>query len=256
MGETGAKTPNYGEAMSSSFDMTTIVFGLLAIFVIWKLRSVLGQRTGAERPPQPPETMARDADRAPPGVARPTEPANEDRVIRMSDARERARFDDPDRWKPFAEAGTPVAAGLDAIARRDSSFEARGFVDGAKQAYEMIVAAFARGDRRALQPLLAKDVYESFAAAISEREKRGEKVETTFVAIPEVKIERAALNGSVADLTLRIHAQVISAVRDAAGAVIDGSLEKVSDLSDLWTFSRDVTSRDPNWKLVSTQTGA
>jgi predicted lipid-binding transport protein (Tim44 family) len=210
--------------------MTTIVFALLAIFVVWKLRSVLGQRTGAERPPQPPETMSR--------------------------ARERARFDDPDRWKPFAVVGGPVADGLDAIARRDPSFDARAFVEGAKQAYEMIVTAFAKGDRRTLQPLLAREVYDSFAAAITEREKRGEKAETTFVAIPDVKIERAAVNGSAADLTLRIHAQFISAVRDSAGAVVDGSPDTVADVSDLWTFSRDVTSRDPNWKLVSTQTGA
>lgn len=241
--------------------MTTIVFGLLAIFVIWKLRSVLGQRTGAERPPERPQdqrpqerpqAFGRDA----PGPTRPTEPANEDRVIRMSDARERARFDDADRWKPYAEAGTPVAEGLDAIARRDPSFDARGFVEGAKQAYEMIVAAFAKGDRRTLQSLLAKDVFDSFSAAIAEREKRGDKAETTFVAIPEIRIEHAALNGAVADVALRIKAQMISAVRDASGAVVDGSPEKVADVSDLWTFSRDVTSRDPNWKLVATQTGA
>jgi len=242
--------------MSSSIDVTTIVFALLAIFVVWKLRSVLGQRTGAERPPEPPQPLSRDADRPAPGATRPPEPANEDRVIRMSEARERARFEDPDRWKPYAQAGTPVADGLDAIARRDPAFDARSFVEGAKQAYEMIVAAFAKGDRRALQPLLAKDVYDSFAGAIAEREKRGEKAETTFVGIPDVKIERAALNGSVADVTLRLHAQFISAVRDASGAVVDGSPDTVADVRDLWTFSRDVSARDPNWKLIATQTGA
>lgn len=230
--------------------MTTVVFALLAIFVVWKLRSVLGQRTGAERPPEP---LARDAA---PSAARPPEPANEDRVIRMSEARERSRLEDPDRWKPYAQAGTPVADGLDAIASRDAGFDARAFVEGAKQAYEMIVVAFAKGDRAALRPLLARDVYESFAAAIAEREQRGHKAETTFVAIPDVKIERAALNGSLADVTLRIHAQFISAVRDSSGAVVDGSPDAVADARDLWTFSRDVTSRDPNWKLVATQTGA
>ena len=242
--------------MSSSFDMTTVVFALVAIFVVWKLRSVLGQRTGAERPPESPQTFRRDADRQDQNATRAPEPANEDRVIRMSDARERARFEDPERWAPFAQAGTPVADGLDAIARSDASFDARGFVEGAKQAYEMIVVAFAKGDRRTLQSLLSKEVYESFAAAIAEREKRGEKAETTFVAIPEAKIERAALAGSAAEVTLRIHAQFISAVRDASGAVIDGSPETVADVRDLWTFARDVSSRDPNWKLVGTQTAA
>lgn len=240
--------------------MTTVVFALLALFVVWKLRSVLGQRTGAERPPEPqqPRVFGRDGapDAARAGVGQPSEPANEDRVIRMSEARERARFDDPDRWKPYAEAGTPVAEGLDAIARRDPSFDARGFVEGAKQAYEMIVAAFAKGDRRTLQSLLAKDVYDSFAGAIAEREKRGEKAEATFVGMKEVRVARAALTGSTADVTLRLHAQLISATRDAAGSVVDGSPETVADVIDLWTFSRDVSSRDPNWKLIATQTEA
>lgn len=237
--------------MSSSIDMSTIVFGLLALFVIWQLRAVLGKRTGAERPPERPAPLAREADREP--MARPSEPANEDRVIRMSEMRERARFEDADRWKPYVEAGTPVGDGLDAIARRDPSFNLREFVEGAKQAYEMIVTAFAKGDKRALQSLLAKDVYDGFAAAIADRETRGETAETTFVSIDDVKVERATLDGSTADVTLRLHSKLISAVRARDGAVVDGAPDKVADVFDLWTFSRDVTSRDPNWKLVSTQ---
>jgi predicted lipid-binding transport protein (Tim44 family) len=231
--------------------MTTVVFALIAIFVVWKLRSVLGQRGGAERPPEP---MRRDA--PPENVGRPPAPANEDRVIRMSDVRERARFDDPERWSPYAAAGTPIAAGLDDIARRDPSFDARSFVEGAKQAYEMIVTAFAAGDRKTLQPLLAKEVYDGFAAAIAEREKRGEKVEQTFVSIDDVQIADAAQRGAMAHVTLRVHSKLITATRDAQGNVVDGAPDKIGDVIDIWTFARDVTTRDPNWKLVATQAAA
>jgi predicted lipid-binding transport protein (Tim44 family) len=242
--------------MSSSIDMTTVIFAILAVFVVWKLRAVLGQRTGAERPPEATRREGFKQDGAREEVGRPSTPANEDGVIRMSELRERARFEDPDRWRPYAEAGSPVAAGLDAIARRDPSFDVKSFVDGAKQAYEMIVTAFAAGDRRTLQPLLAKDVYDGFAGAISEREKNKRTVEQTFVSIDDVAVADAALRGPTAEVTLRLHSKLINATRDAAGAVVDGAPDKIVDVYDQWTFARDVTSRDPNWRLVATQNPA
>jgi predicted lipid-binding transport protein (Tim44 family) len=103
--------------------------------------------------------------------------------------------------------------------------------------------------------LLAKDVYDSFAAALADREKRGEKVETTFVAIDNAAIADAGMRGRFAEITLRFSAQMINATRDSDGAVIDGSADKVVEVNDTWSFARDVSSRDPNWKLVSTGGG-
>jgi predicted lipid-binding transport protein (Tim44 family) len=157
-----------------------------------------------------------------------------------------------ERWKGIAEAGTPVAAGLDAILARDTGFDAKHFVSGAKGAYEMIVSAFAEGDRKTLKQFLSKEVYDGFEGALREREQRGEKVETRFVSIDKADVVGAEVRGNMAQLTLRFVSQLISATRDKSGAVIEGSADRVTGMTDEWTFARDVTSRDPNWKLVAT----
>jgi predicted lipid-binding transport protein (Tim44 family) len=128
-------------------------------------------------------------------------------------------------------------------------------VSGAKSAYEMIVLAFAGGDRRALKDLLSSEVYEGFEAAIKEREQRGEKVETRFASIDKAEIVNAEVRDRAAQITIRFVSQMISATRDKAGTVVDGNPEKLTDVTDVWTFARDITSRDPNWKLVGTESG-
>ena len=164
-------------------------------------------------------------------------------------------MDDPDRWKGIAETGTPLAQGLDAIAAADGGFDARGFSEGAKHAYEMIVGAFAQGDRKTLKDLLSREVYDGFVGAITEREKRGERIVTTFVSIDKADIVDAQLKGRVAQVTMRFLCKLITATYDKAGAVIDGAPDKVVDVTDVWTFSRDAGSRDPNWKLIATESG-
>ncbi len=159
-----------------------------------------------------------------------------------------------DRWKPNAEPGSKAWAGLDAIAAADPAFAIKPFVDGAKSAYEMIVTAFAEGNREVLRNLLSPEVFESFAAALAEREKRGEKVTTTFVSIDKVMIDDAGLNGRTAEIKIHFTAQMITATRDQAGTVIDGSPDKVVQIDDVWTFARNTGSRDPNWKLAATET--
>jgi predicted lipid-binding transport protein (Tim44 family) len=148
-----------------------------------------------------------------------------------------------------------VAGGLDAIARDDKSFDAKQFVGGARAAYEMIVSAFAEGDRRTLKNLLSREVYEGFEQAIRDRESRGDKAETRFVSIDKSDIIGAELRNRTAQVTVRFVSQLISVTRDRNGNVIEGSPEKVTDVTDVWTFARDVTSRDPNWKLVATEAG-
>jgi predicted lipid-binding transport protein (Tim44 family) len=230
-------------------DIYTIILLALAVIIFLKLRSVLGQRTGRERPPFNPYT------------AREARPAPGDKVValppRTGETVAAKVADKPpvDRWKGIAQAGSPIAKGLDAIAGEDRSFDAQHFVAGARSAYEMIVSAYAEGDRRALKNLLARDVYEGFEQAIREREQRGEVVETRFVSIDSSDIIGAELRNKVSHITIKFVSQLVSVTRDKAGAVIDGSPDKVTDVTDIWTFARDVTSRDPNWKLVATETG-
>jgi predicted lipid-binding transport protein (Tim44 family) len=120
-------------------------------------------------------------------------------------------------------------------------------------AYEMIVMAFANGDRKSLKGLLSREVYDGFDAAISDREAKGEKVKSTFVGIDKADIMHAEMKGSEALVTVRIVSQMISATYDKSDTLIDGDAEAVGEVSDLWTFSRDTRSRDPNWKLVATE---
>ncbi len=229
-------------------DIYTIIFLALAVFIFLRLRNVLGQRTGSERPPYDraarnivqgapdsnvvpiPGTVIDQAPMAPPAdVAPPT-----------------------DRWKGIAEAGTALAQGLDAIAAQDSSFDPRHFLSGARSAYEMIVLAFANGDRRSLKDLLSAEVYESFDAAIKERERQERKTETRFVSIDKAEVVGADARERNAQLTVRFVSQMISVTRDKTGAIVDGNPDKVADITDVWTFARDPSSRDPNWKLVGT----
>jgi len=233
------------------FDIYTIIFLALAVFIFLRLRSVLGQRTGRERPPYDPYS-ARDAVRPAPTndkvvtlPGRPTEAA----------AKPVEEAAPAERWKDVAEPGSALAAGLDVIAAQDPSFDAKHFLAGARAAYEMVVTAFAEGDRRTLKNLLSRDVYDGFETAIREREARGETAETRFVSIDKADITGAEVRGRSAQVTVRFVSQIVSVTRDKSGAVIEGSPDKVTDVTDVWTFARDVTSRDPNWKLVATEAG-
>jgi predicted lipid-binding transport protein (Tim44 family) len=229
-------------------DIYTIIFLALAVFIFLRLRNVLGQRTGNERPPY---------DRAARNVV---QGAQDNKVVPMPgtviDQAPLAPSADAtppiDRWKGIAEPGTPLAHGLDGIAAEDSSFDPRHFLSGARSAYEMIVLAFANGDRRALKDLLSSEVYESFEAAIKERERQEQKTETRFVSIDKAEIVGAETRDRAAQLTVRFVSQMISVTRDKAGTIVDGNPDKVADITDVWTFARDTTSRDPNWKLVGT----
>jgi predicted lipid-binding transport protein (Tim44 family) len=221
------------------------------VFIFLRLRSVLGQRTGRERPPYDPFSP-RDAVRT----------SSSDKVVqlptRKADAAKSVDAGDEEpanRWQGVAEPDSPVAAGLDAIAATDPSFDAHTFLAGARAAYEMVVTAFAEGDRRALKNLLSKEVYDGFDTAIREREARGESAESRFVSIDKTEITNGELRGKTAQITVRFVSQLISVTRDRAGAVIDGSADKVTEVTDVWTFARDVSSRDPNWKLVATEAG-
>jgi predicted lipid-binding transport protein (Tim44 family) len=238
--------------MSNVFDIYTIIFLALAVVIFMRLRSVLGQRTGRERPPYDPYS-ARDAVRSPAAdkkvVTLPTQPA--EAPPRQAEAAPPSA----ERWKGIADSGSAVAAGLDAIAAADPDFDAKHFITGARAAYEMIVTTFAAGDRRQLRSLLSREVFDGFDAAITERENKGETAETRFVSIDTSSITAAELRNRSAQITVRFLSKLVSATRDRTGTVVDGSADKVTDVTDVWTFARDVSSRDPNWKVVATEAG-
>lgn len=229
-------------------DIYTIIFLALAVFIFLRLRNVLGQRTGSERPPF--DRAARDV----------VQGAQDNSIVQlpggMVDQAPLAPTAEPvapaERWKGLAEPGTPLAQGLDTIVAQDSAFDPKHFISGAKGAYEMIVLAFANGDRRALKDLLSSEVFDSFDAVIKDREKHEQKTETRFVSIDKAELMGAEVRDRTAQLTVRFVSQMISVTRDKAGTIVDGNPEKVADITDVWTFARDIASRDPNWKLVGT----
>lgn len=224
----------------------TIFFIVVAGIVLYQLRSVLGRRTGNERPPYDPYTRPdRPADAAPSGnvVTLPS------RRVAPSEA-SAPSYEDVDKIAPI---GTPLNTELRRIKDADPSFEVSSFVDGAKIAYEMVVTGFADGDRKLLKNLLSSEVYQGFDASITERESRGERMQSSFVGIDEATITAAELKDREALVTVRIVSQLISAVLKANGEVVDGDPETVVEVRDVWTFARDTSSRDPNWKLVGTE---
>jgi predicted lipid-binding transport protein (Tim44 family) len=230
-------------------DIYTIIFLALAVFIFLRLRNVLGQRTGSERPPF--DRAARNAlQGAPDNNVVPIPGKMIDQPPPLAPTADIAP--PTDRWKGLAEPGTPLAQGLDAILAQDSSFDPRHFLSGARSAYEMIVLAFANGDRRALRDLLSSEVFDSFDAVIKDREKHEQKTETRFVSIDKAELVAAEARDRSAQLTVRFVSQMISVTRDKAGTIVDGNPDKVADITDIWTFARDTTSRDPNWKLVGT----
>src|SRR6202167_457241 len=240
------------ERMSNVFDIYTIIFLALAVFIFLRLRSVLGQRTGRERPPYDPysarEVRTAATDKV---VTLPPRPTAEPAPARSVDVPSVPA----DRWKGVADSGSSTASGLDAITSADATFDVQHFITGARAAYEMVVTAFAEGDRRQLRNLLSREVYDGFDAAIGEREGRGETAETRFVSIDGATVTAAELRARTAQITIRFVSKLITATRDRSGAVIEGNAEKVTDVTDVWTFARDVSSRDPNWKVIATEAG-
>lgn len=229
-------------------DIYTIIFLALAVFIFLRLRNVLGQRTGGERPPF--DRAARNA--VPGGPDSNLGPVPGAVIDPVPPPATGGATADDDRWKGLAEPGSALAGGLDAIVAQDASFDPRHFIAGARSAYEMIVLAFANGDRRALRDLLSPEVFDSFDSVIKERERLEQTTETRFVSIDKAELVGAEARDRTAQLTVRFVSQMISVTRDKTGTIVDGNPDKVADITDIWTFARDTASRDPNWKLVGT----
>ena len=214
-----------------------IVFAVIAVFLVLRLRSVLGRRTGTEQRRDP---FA--------GAPANDQPMRRDAPAAVPDLSSRPKIATP------ADApATPLAKGLADIRAADGDFDEQHFAAGCLAAFEMIVAAFAKGDAATLRPLLSDDVFGNFNGAIEERRRAGHVHETTVVGIRAVDILEAELQGKNAVLTVKIQSDQINVTRDAAGQVVDGDAGAVAPVTDIWTFSRNTRSRDPNWTLVATR---
>lgn len=235
--------------MNGFIDIYTIIFLVIAVVIFLRLRNVLGRRTGNERPPFDPYSR-RDAQPGPAGdkvIDLPRRPASREAPVHDIEPATAERI------KVIAPAGSSLHEALKTVAAVDRSFDPKAFLDGAKQAYELIVTAFAEADRKTLKQLLNREVFDGFVAAINEREARGETIEFKFVGIERAEITGADVKGATVQITIRFLSKLISATRDKDGAVIDGDPVHVGDVTDIWTFAREATSRDPNWKLVATE---
>jgi predicted lipid-binding transport protein (Tim44 family) len=232
---------------SDIFDLTNILLLAVAVAIFLRLRSVLGRRTGDERPrldryatrdaaPHP----ARDGNVVPMPRAEPL-PSSGQSSGQSVDERLGALPKDSRALEPLRE-----------IAKADPSFDTGSFLKGAKIAYEAIVTAYARGDRETLRNLLSREVFESFSSVITERDSRGETNELSFVGVHSADIVDANLADRVAHVDVRFVSELVTAVRDKAGNVIEGDIKAVRQVTDVWTFAREVTSPNPNWHLVAT----
>jgi predicted lipid-binding transport protein (Tim44 family) len=237
--------------MDDFLDLPTLIAIVVAVFVLFRLRSVLGTRTGNERPPidrsksSKVESKVEADDTVVPLRPRSAAPApdlDDDRRARKIEA----------EIEQFSRGDVELAEGLKAVVAVDNSFTPKSFLEGAKAAYEMIVTAYAEGDRQTLKNLLEKDVFDGFQRAIADREAAGHKVDFTFVGLPKIELSQAEYDRKNVLVTVRFHAEVVSATRNGSGELVEGNADQVQMIADEWTFARNPKSRDPNWKVVTT----
>ncbi len=217
-----------------------IFFAMVAAFLVWRLYGVLGRRTGSERPPSP-------------RWGGPAEAAG-DNVVDLATARREGKEAPAPVVLPEepAVAAGPLAGGVAAIRALDPRFTPEAFLSGSRVAFEMILTAYASGDKKCLEPLVSPEVFHAFASAIDAREHAGETLRTEIIKISEVSILDAKAEGSVALVTVRFVSAQVNDLRDREGRSLDDEGPSHTTLTDDWTFRRDLRSRNPNWQVVAT----
>ena len=210
-----------------------LVLAAIAIFLILRLRGVLGTRDGFEGEPRENQTQIR------------SRKGPELEVIEGG----------PDRdITDHVEEGSSSAEALAKMKKIDPTFNVSEFLQGARGAYEMILMAFERGDLASVTPFISEDVYEAFATVVDDREDKGLTVEATFIGISDLSLKNAEIEESSneAELTVKFTSEMTYQVRDNGGDVIEGSNSEIKRQKDVWTFSHEMGSKDPNWRLVAT----
>ena len=229
-----------GPNTMEGFQFIDIIFlAMVAGFIVLRLRSVLGRRTGHEPP--------RD------GHAKEAVPRESDNVVSMPVQRGADDRGDVALDIEPAYQGTPLESGLVQVKMADPSFEAAEFLNGASKAFEVIVAGYAKHDLDELKRLLSTDVYSQFAAAIQDREERGETMETELIATRPPKLESIEMQNDLAVVGVRFQSEQVNVIKDQAGTVVGGDSDHVDSVTDIWTFARETTSADPDWRLIATR---
>jgi predicted lipid-binding transport protein (Tim44 family) len=217
--------------LSGGFPIDLILFGMIAAFLVLRLRSILGRRTGFERPAQPYQPPQ------PPPAAGPILEGQAEPVTQRGE------------WR-MPDPGSPVGLTLSQMKSVDRGFDPNAFLNGAENAFRITVGAFASGDRATLRTLLSDDMYQAFEHAIADREAQGQTQSTEIRAIRSLAIEDAVLKGTVADVTVRIVSDQVSLTRGRDGQPVVGT-DAVTEITDLWTFERDLGRQDPTWRLIA-----
>lgn len=224
-----------------------LLFAAVAAFMFFWLRSVLGRRTGHERSRRDVVTQ-RESLPTPP-KAKGEAPATPAEVGPEEDSRPLSPIE------RVAPSGSALNQTLTEIQIADRNFDVDRFIAGARGAYELIVKAFADGDRDTLKPLLSEEVFTSFSAAIAAREADTDSHHFEFLKIRDARITDASLNGRTAELTVSFEAQILKSVTSANGELVSGDPDTPVTVLDIWTFARDIRSKKPDWLLVNTDTG-
>ena len=209
-----------------------LVLAAIAVFLILRLKNVLGTREGFEKPPLPKADTGESSRR-------------EFEVIEGGPDR-----DITDHVAEDSESAIALAA----MKRIEPSFGVSDFLQGARGAYEMILMGYERGDLSAIQPFLSEDIYESFVDGVSAREDQGLSIEAEFVGVRELTLTNAKFDRDTqtAEVTMRFVGELTSVVRDKGGDVVEGSPTQVKRQKDNWTFARVMGTNDPNWRLIDT----
>ncbi|WP_455477706.1 Tim44/TimA family putative adaptor protein [Bartonella sp. B41] len=225
------------------FDVVLVVALVAVVIIFVQLRNVLGKRIGFEKPPFDPYS-----DRS----KRQIEAETADSVVSFPNKvnSQKRDFSEIDAISP---EGSALNEGLRDICKSNPSFSPQFFINGARVAYEMIVTAFAKGDRNQLEKLLSQDVFASFCAAIEKREKNGEIVHFTFVGINKIEFVSATIQEKEEFITVRIVSEMISVTYNKQEELIEGDPDDIVEIRDVWTFVRSSLSSDPNWKLFATE---
>lgn len=226
--------------MGNGFQFLDIVlFAMIAAFLVLRLRSVLGKRTGHEQQRRDP-------------ISQRSQEHDDGNVVELP-GRHEPRNGDAAGPSVEIDADDPIAGGLTKIGIADSSFDPTSFVEGARGAFEMVVQAFAAGDKDTLKNLLAEDVYEGFEEAIDQRTADNQTLETTIIGIKSTDIIEADMADRNAVVTVKFVSEQVNVTRDSETRIVEGDPNQITEITDIWTFSRNTRSRDPNWKLVETR---
>ena len=215
-----------------------IILAVIAVFLIIRLGSVLGKKTGHERRPgdfNPLETPSRDE-------------GDEDNVVNLPSLEQRQRDEKNEKLIHGA-----LETDFETLMAADPSFRPMDFLDGAGQAFEMILNSYVDGDQKTLKQLLAPDVFENFSKAIRDREAAGQRIQDILVGIDSMDFLEVRMEGRTALVTLKIISKQVNVLFNSDGSIAEGDEHKVITVKDIWTFSRDTRSRDPNWILVATR---